>query len=157
MIGQMAPLNTMEIGFVALYLGVLLLIGLAGWRSRKANTLKDFYLGGSSTGLWVLLLTLYATQYSGNTLFGFTGKTYRVGFSWSVSVQFMTAIVVVYLTFAPRLFALSRKQGFITPADYLQHRFKTPLLSLVASVVMILAIGNFLLVDLLIAVAIEGL
>ena len=158
MIGQMAPLNTMEIGFVALYLGVLLLIGLAGWRSRKANTLKDFYLGGSSTGLWVLLLTLYATQYSGNTLFGFTGKTYRVGFSWSVSVQFMTAIVVVYLTFAPRLFALSRKQGFITPADYLQHRFKTPLLSLVASVVMILAIGNFLLAQMMaMGKAVEGL
>ena len=30
MIGQMAPLNTMEIGFVGFYLGVLLLIGLAG-------------------------------------------------------------------------------------------------------------------------------
>ena len=136
MIGQMAPLNTMEIGFVGFYLGVLLLIGLAGWRSRKANTLQDFYLGGNSTGLWVLLLTLYATQYSGNTLFGFTGKTYRVGFSWSVSIQFMTAIVVVYLTFAPRLFALSRQHCFITPADYLQHRFKTPALSLTASLVM---------------------
>ncbi|HBV65081.1 MAG TPA: hypothetical protein DEF45_18895 [Rhodopirellula sp.] len=158
MICQMAPLNTMEIGFIALYLAFLLLIGVAGWRSRKANTLRDFYLGGSSTGLWVLLLTLYATQYSGNTLFGFTGKTYRVGFSWTVSIQFMTAIVVVYLTFAPRLFSLSRKQGFITPADYLQHRFKTPLLSLVASVVMILAIGNFLLAQMMaMGKAVEGL
>ena len=158
MIGQMAPLNTMEIGFVGFYLGVLLLIGLAGWRSRKANTLQDFYLGGNSTGLWVLLLTLYATQYSGNTLFGFTGKTYRVGFSWSVSIQFMTAIVVVYLTFAPRLFALSRQHCFITPADYLQHRFKTPALSLTASLVMILAIGNFLLAQMMaMGKAVEGL
>ena len=158
MIGQMDPLNTMEIVFIGLYLAFLLLIGLAGWRSRKANTLKDFYLGGSSTGLWVLLLTLYATQYSGNTLFGFTGKTYRVGFSWTVSIQFMTAIVVVYLTFAPRLFSLSRTQGFITPADYLQHRFKTPLLSLVASLVMILAIGNFLLAQMMaMGKAVEGL
>ena len=158
MIGQMEPLNAMEIGFVGIYLGFLLVIGFVGWRSRKANTLQDFYLGGNSTGLWVLLLTLYATQYSGNTLFGFTGKTYRIGFSWTVSVQFMTAIVVVYLTFAPRLFSLSRQHGFITPADYLQHRFKTPALSFVGSIVMIIAIGNFLLAQMMaMGKAVEGL
>ena len=98
--------------------------------------MTDFYLGGKSTGVWVLLLTLYATQYSGNTLFGFTGKTYRVGFSWTVSVQFMTSIVVAYLFFAPKLFELSRKFTFVTPADFLQHRFNYRPLTLTASVVM---------------------
>ena len=42
--------------------------------------MADFYLAGRSSGLAVLFLTLYATQYSGNTLFGYTGKTYRIGF-----------------------------------------------------------------------------
>ncbi|MGC6441782.1 MAG: sodium:solute symporter family transporter, partial [Rubripirellula sp.] len=113
---QMSPLTPSELGVIAIYLLFLLAIGLVGWRSRRANTLSDFYLGGQSTGLWVLILTLYATQYSGNTLLGFTGKTYRVGFSWTVSVQFMTAIVVAYLAFAPKLFGLSRKHGFLTPS-----------------------------------------
>lgn len=94
------PLGWAEVVVIGAYLMFLLLIGLAGWRSQRANTLADFYLGGNGTGLFVLILTLYATQYSGNTLFGFTGKTYRVGLSWTVSVQFMTAIVVAYLCFA---------------------------------------------------------
>jgi len=155
---QLAPLDWGEIAVIASYLGFLLLVGLAGWKSRKANTMADFYLGGKSTGLWVLLLTLYATQYSGNTLFGFTGKTYRVGFSWAVSVQFMTAVVVAYLVFAPKLFSLSRKHAFITPSDYLRHRFNYQPLTITASIVMMIAIGNFLLAQMMaMGKAVEGL
>ena len=57
---QLAPLDWGEIAVIASYLGFLLLVGLAGWKSRKANTMADFYLGGKSTGLWVLLLNLTA-------------------------------------------------------------------------------------------------
>ena len=155
---QLVPLHWGEISVIAGYLLFLLLIGLIGWRSRKANTMTDFYLGGKSTGVWVLLLTLYATQYSGNTLFGFTGKTYRVGFSWTVSVQFMTSIVVAYLFFAPKLFELSRQLTFVTPADFLQHRFNYRPLTLTASVVMMVAIANFLLAQMMaMGKAVEGL
>ncbi|MBL6725653.1 MAG: sodium:solute symporter family protein [Rubripirellula sp.] len=152
------PLGWAEVVVIGAYLMFLLLIGLAGWRSRRANTLADFYLGGNGTGLFVLILTLYATQYSGNTLFGFTGKTYRVGLSWTVSVQFMTAIVVAYLCFAPRLFALSRKFSFITPGDFLEHRFRYKPLTFAASGVMIVAIANFLLAQMMaMGKAVEGL
>ncbi|NIN34276.1 MAG: hypothetical protein GTO60_03890, partial [Gammaproteobacteria bacterium] len=58
--------------FIGLYLFSLIAIGWAGYRARRENTLNDFYLAGSGFGLVVLFLTLYATQYSGNTLFGYT-------------------------------------------------------------------------------------
>ncbi|MEE9159498.1 MAG: hypothetical protein V3U60_14070, partial [Gammaproteobacteria bacterium] len=63
--------------FIWVYLLSLLIIGWAGYRARREETLKDFFLAGSGFGLIILVLTLYATQYSGNTLFGFTGQTYR--------------------------------------------------------------------------------
>ncbi len=155
---RLSPLNTAELWLVCAYLGLLLLVGLLGWKSRKSDSLVDFYMGNRSTGLWVLLLTMYATQYSGNTLFGFTGKTYRVGFAWTVSIQFMTTIVVVYLTFAPRLFAISRRHTFITPGDYLQHRFSYRPLSIAATLIMVIAIGNFLLAQMMaMGKAVEGL
>ena len=155
---QILSLHWSEIGVISIYLLGLLSIGFVGWKSRSAETLNDFYLGGKSTGLWVLVLTLYATQYSGNTLFGFTGKTYRVGFSWTVSVQFMTAVIVAYLIFAPRLFLLSRRHTFITPSDFLQHRFGYQPLTLSASFVMMVAIGNFLLAQMMaMGKAVEGL
>ena len=69
------PLGPTELGFIAIYLLSLIGIGYCSMRARRENSLKDFYLAGSGVGFLVLVLTLYATQYSGNTLFAFTGKT----------------------------------------------------------------------------------
>ncbi len=155
---QLVPFTAIEMAVIAVYLLSLIAIGYAGLRARRENTMRDFYLGGPGIGLVVLLLTLYATQYSGNTLFGFSGKTYRIGYAWAMSIHFMTAIVVFYLLFAPRLHALSRRHDFITPTDFLQHRFGSPLLSLLATVLMVVAIANYMLAQLVaMGRALEGL
>ena len=65
---------------VGLYLVSMIGVGYYARSKRQGNSMADFYLAGRSLGLLVLFLTLYATQYSGNTLFGYTGKTYRIGF-----------------------------------------------------------------------------
>jgi SSS family solute:Na+ symporter/sodium/pantothenate symporter len=143
---------------VTLYLLSMILIGWIGRKKRRGDSLSDFYLAGRSMGLVVLFFTLYATQYSGNTLFGYTGITYRIGFQWTVSVLFMVSIVVAYLLFAPRLFILSREKGFITPGDYILHRFNSPGLRLLTTVLMIYALGNFTLAQLkAMGAAVEGL
>ena len=120
--------NTLPFGVggftvIGLYLAGLLVIGWFGRRAQKENSMRDFYLGGSGIGFIALLLTLYATQYSGNTMLGFSGKAYRTGFAFLVSVHFMISIIVGYLLFAPQLHRLSKKYGFITPTDFLNHRF----------------------------------
>jgi SSS family solute:Na+ symporter len=132
-----------------------------GWYARKrreSDSMADFYLAGRSLGLGVLFLTLYATQYSGNTLFGYTGKTYRIGFEWTASVLFMFSIIPGYLLFAPRLVALARREGFITPGDYISHRFASPALTLLSTVLMIYALCNYALAQLkAMGAAVEGI
>ena len=118
---------------IGLYLVMMIGVGWIGRLRRKSDSMADFYLAGRSMGLPVLLLTLYATQYSGNTMFGYTGKAYRIGFEWTVSILFMFSIIVGYLLFAPRLVALSRRLDFITPGDYIRHRFGSPILTLLAT------------------------
>ena len=141
-------LGPAELGFIAVYLLSLIGIGYCGMRARTENSLKDFYLAGSGVGFLVLVLTLYATQYSGNTLFAFTGKTFRIGYAWLMSVHFMMAIIVVYLVFAPRLHRLAKRESFITPADFLEHRFSHRPYTVLASITMVVAIGNYLLAQL---------
>ena len=143
------PFGPGGLSFLGLYFLILVAIGWYGSKARESHSLKDFYLGGKGIGWWVLLLTLFATQYSGNTMFGFSGKAYRVGFSWITSVHFMTAIIVGYLIYAPRLHPLGKTHGFITPTDYLNHRFHHLGINLIAPCVMILALGNFLLAQLM--------
>ena len=97
----------------------------------------------------MLLLTLYATQYSGNTLIGYPGEAFRLGFSWVMSVGFMMAIIVVYLLFAPRLHHLARRHQFITPGDWLAYRFRSPALTLLANLLFVAAIASYLLAQLI--------
>ena len=110
---ESAPLlNTGGIIFMGFYLFALIGIGLAGRLARKEDSLSDFYLAGRGMGVFVLFLTLYATQYSGNTMIGFSGRAYRSGFTTLVAVTFMSAIIGLYLIYAPRLYRLSKKHGY---------------------------------------------
>ena len=134
---------------VGLYLAAILAVGYAARRQRGEESLAEFYLAGRQLTGPVLLLTLYATQYSGNTLIGYPGEAFRLGFSWVMSVGFMMAIIVVYLLFAPRLHHLARRHHFVTPGDWLTHRFRSPTLTLLANLLLVAAIGNYLLAQLI--------
>lgn len=130
---------------VGVYVLSLLGIGAYAYSQRQKNSLHDFFLAGRSMGFTVLVLTLYATQYSGNTLLGFSGATYRQGLSFFVCVHFMTAIVVCYLLFAPRLYRLSRENEFLTPGDFVFHRFQSQTLRILVTLLMVYALCNFTL------------
>ncbi len=155
---ELLPFNYLELAFIAVYMLSLVAVGWWAYRARRDSTLKDFYLAGNGIGFIALLLTLYATQYSGNTLFGFSGRAYHIGYSWAMSIHFMTAIVVFYLAFAPKLHAYARRHSFITPTDYLDHRFQSPAINLLATLLMVVAISNYLLAQLMaMGRALEGL
>ena len=134
---------------VGLYLVVLVAVGYATRRRGAQTGLGDFYLAGRNLGGFVLLLTLYATQYSGNTLLGYPGEAFRLGYAWVMSVGFMMAIIVVYLLFAPRLQRVARRHAFVTPGDWITHRFGSAPLTLLANVLLVLAISNYLLAQLM--------
>ncbi|MXW81148.1 MAG: sodium:solute symporter family protein [Gemmatimonadetes bacterium] len=143
---------------VGLYLVSMIGVGWIARTRRRSNSMADFYLAGRSMGLLVLFLTLYATQYSGNTLFGYTGTAYRIGFGWTASVLFMFSVIVGYMLFAPRLVTLARKEGFITPGDYITHRFRSSVLTLLSTILMIYALGNYALAQLkAMGAAVEGI
>jgi len=133
---------------MGIYLFSLIGIGLAGRFARKENTMADFYLAGRGMGVFVLFLTLYATQYSGNTLIGFSGRAYREGFTALVTVTFMTAIIGAYLIYAPKLYRLSKKYNFITVGDFIQHRFQSTTLTFTITIIAIIALGNYILTNL---------
>ena len=130
---------------VAIYVLSLLCIGFYAYRKKQKDDMQDFFLAGRNLGFTILFLTLYATQYSGNTLLGFSGATYREGLSFLVCVHFMTAIVVCYLLFAPQLFRLSRKNQFLTPGDFIYHRYQSQALRIMVTVIMVYALANFTL------------
>ncbi|MEM7582233.1 MAG: sodium:solute symporter family protein [Acidobacteriota bacterium] len=131
------------------YIVFLLAMGLLGRRSMPRQNMAEFYLAGRSIGFLVLLLTLFATQYSGNSLSGFPGKTYRSGLSYIMSVTFMVGIIAGFLPFVPRLAALARKKLFLTPTDYLAYRFGHRGLNYLSALIFSVTLCNFLLAQLI--------
>lgn len=134
---------------LGIYGALLATIAVLSRRAATAGSLSDFYLAGRNLGVPVLVLTLYATQYSGNALIGYPGEAYRMGFAWIMSASFMMAIVVIYLTFAPGLQRAAAKHSFVTPADWFDHRFGSPTLTHCANLLLIVAITNYLLAQLM--------
>ena len=143
------PFGPLAWAFIGLYLSSLLLIGYLSYKARQQNTLHDFYIAGSGFGFFVLLMTLYATQYSGNTLFGFSGAAYRIGFPWILSVHSIAAITIFLLGYALRLQTLAKAQAFVTPADFVSFRFEFRPLAVLTSIIMILVLCNYLLAQLM--------
>ncbi len=143
-----AILDQSGILFLSLYLLSLILIGVAGKFASKEESLKDFYLGGKGFGVTVLFLTMYATQYSGNSLIGFAGNAYRNGWLFLVSVTFMMAIVGGYLLYAPKLYDIARKRNFITVGDYIDYRYGHNGLTLFVVAIGIMALANYMLTNL---------
>lgn len=134
---------------IGLYMVLLILLGIWASRLRNSNSLKDFYLAGGSLGSFVLLLTLYATQYSANTMLVVPAEVFNKGLGMIMVLGYMTAIVVCYLTFAPQLYQISRREHFITPGDWFDFRFHMPGLTLLANVVLLIVSINFLLAQLM--------
>jgi Na+/proline symporter len=143
-----------RLGLVGLLVYLLLLAGIAelARRARRDRSPADHFLAGRDLGVFVLFLTLYATAYSGNSLLGYPGEAYRRGFSWIMATGFMLSIIVTFHVLVPRLRPVAVRNGFVTPGDWVRHRFgDSPdgrLLRLFVALLMAVALSNFLFAQL---------
>ncbi|MFE7200279.1 hypothetical protein ACFU8R_08380 [Pseudonocardia alni] len=90
------------VAILCAYAVVMLLIGWYAGRGGSTGTARGYFTAGGGLGMVTLFFTLYATQYSGNSVVGYPPQAYRSGFLWWQSVPFMIAVIAVYLLFAPR-------------------------------------------------------
>lgn len=149
-----AILDSTGLAVMLAYLGSLLIIGWWANRASKEQSARDYYLAGSSLGVVSLFFTLYATQYSGNTLLAAPGKAYRTGFDGLAIVFAIMGVVLVYSSFAPALNRLARRHNFITVADFVRWRYRSTGLLAAVNLVLVVtlvtyALGNFKAIGLL--------
>jgi Na+/proline symporter len=137
---------------LALYLLLLAAIAEVARRSRRDRSPADHFLAGRDLGTFVLFLTIYATAYSGNSLLGYPGEAYRRGFSWIMATGFMLSIIVVFHLLVPRLRPVAVTHAFVTPGDWVRHRFgcvaAARALHLGVTLIMLLALANYLFAQL---------
>ena len=126
----------------------VIMLGI-GWYAGRGNagdsSARNYFTAGGGLGMVTLFFTLYATQYSGNSVVGYPPQAYRSGFLWWQSVPFMIAVIAVYLLFAPRLYVLAKRKSFVTPTDFVRDRFGSTKLSVLSIALMLWGLGNYVL------------
>ena len=101
---------------LAVYLGVLLCLGIAGWLKSRAGE-EDYYLAGREQGWVVSSLTIMATFFSSFALMGAPGMVYKDGIVFALfCLNVPVGGMCVYLL-GSRIMKLGRRFGYITPGD----------------------------------------
>jgi SSS family solute:Na+ symporter len=111
---------------LVLYLGLLLVFGILGYRKREADDEEDYFLAGRSQGWVVSSLTIMATFFSSFALLGAPGMVYRDGVVFALfSLNVPVAGVAIYLL-GSRIRRAGREGGFLTPADMIAAHYQAP-------------------------------
>jgi len=109
------------------YLGVALYIGIFAFRkSRGAPDAEDYFLAGRSLGPAVFLLSLFGANMTAFSILGASGHAFANGIVTFGLMASSSALIIPVSLFVigTRLWALGRRNGFITPVQMFRDRWE---------------------------------
>lgn len=130
--------NSAIVAFVAYISIVMFLAWLSSRVAQRSSFLSEYFLGGRNLGVWAFALTFAATSASGGSFIGFPSLVYTHG--WSVGLwisSYMLVPLVAMGLLAKRLNQVARRTDAITIPDLIRERFASPVLGLVATLLII--------------------
>lgn len=121
----------LDLGVLAVF--GLLIVGMAGYGYRiSAKTAEDYMLAGRAIGVVVMFFFVLFAISSSWTFYGFPGVLYLHGpgyvfFIWGSVIGF----AALYMFLGPRLWALAKRNGFLSPVEILAERYESPALRVI--------------------------
>src|SRR3954462_14541390 len=127
--------------FIVLF-AIVTIVGFAAVRWRRAESLAhldEWGLGGRSFGGFVTWFLLGGDLYTAYTFVAIPALMYGVGAQGFFAVPYTIIVYPLVFVFAPRLWSVSHRHGYVTPADFVRGRFDSPGLALAIAVTGIVA------------------
>jgi SSS family solute:Na+ symporter len=108
------------------YLGVVLYIGIFAFRTTRQSSAEDYFLAGRSIGPTVFLLSLFGTNMTAFSILGASGHAFANGVVTFGLMASSSALVIPVCLFAigTRLWALGKRNGFMTPVQMFRDRWE---------------------------------
>jgi SSS family solute:Na+ symporter len=145
--------------FLVLFLLVTVLGFVAArWRKADLNHLNEWGLAGRTFGTFITWFLLGGDLYTAYTFVAVPGLVFLQGAPGFFAVPYtIIAYPIVFVVF-PRLWAVAKKHGYITSADFVEGRFQSKSLALAVAFTGILATMPYIALQLVgIQVVLVGL
>ena len=120
---------------LSLVLFGLIIVAMAAYGYKiSAKTAEDYMLGGRTIGVVVMFFFVLFAVSSSWTFYGFPGMLYLHGpgyvfFIWGSVAGF----AALYMFIGPRMWAVSRLNGFLSPVEVLSERYESKALRIILS------------------------
>ncbi len=126
--------------FVFFFLFVTLLgFFAARWRRGDLSSLHEWGLAGRRFGTVVSWFLVGGDLYTAYTFIAVPAAVFGAGAVGFFAVPYTILIYPFGFLVLPRLWAVSKRHGYITPADFVRGRYNSPLLALAIAVTGIIA------------------
>jgi len=108
------------------YLTTALYVGIFAFRRSPQSNAEDYFLAGRSLGPAVFLLSLFGTNMTAFSILGASGHAFSNGIVTFGLMASASALIipVSLLTIGTRLWALGRRNGFMTPVQMFRDRWE---------------------------------
>jgi SSS family solute:Na+ symporter len=112
----------------------------AKWRAPKdMGHLDEWGLGGRSFGGWITWFLVGGDLYTAYTFVAVPALIFGAGAAGFFAVPYTVVIYPLFFLILIRLWSVSHRHGFVTPADFVRTRFDSPLLALLIAITGIVA------------------
>jgi SSS family solute:Na+ symporter len=130
--------------FVIFAVLFLLVSGLgfvaARWRApQDMGHLDEWGLGGRSFGGWITWFLVGGDLYTAYTFVAVPALVFGVGAAGFFAVPYTIIMYPIFFLILIRLWSVSHRHGFVTPADFVRTRFGSPVLALLIAITGIVA------------------
>src|SRR5512139_1789689 len=123
----------------------LMVSGLGFWASRwrkaeSMESLDEWGLGGRTFGTWITWFLLGGDLYTAYTFVAVPAAMFALGaVNGFFAVPYTIILYPIIFIFMARLWSVSHRHGYVTPADFVRGRYGSRGLSLAVSVTGLLA------------------
>jgi SSS family solute:Na+ symporter len=126
---------------VVLFLLVTVIgFGAARWRRAESlSSLDEWGLGGRGFGTLVTWFLLGGDLYTAYTFVAVPALMFASGAVGFFAVPYTIIVYPLVFVFLPRLWSVSHRHGYVTPADFVRGRYDSRLLALAVALTGLLA------------------
>jgi len=147
-----AAVNGVELAIVIFLFGLVTVLGFvaARWRRAEAlDNLDEWGLGGRNFGSWITWFLLGGDLYTAYTFVAVPALLFGAGALGFFAVPYTIIVYPMVFLVAPRLWSVSHRHGYVTPADFIRGRFGSGSLALMIAITGIVATMPYIALQLI--------